>query len=397
MKPDMGIYYEMLDAIAATPPSLSFLSGKWPDLETWKSKARAKVLELLAFEPPNVQLNPSIEARHYEEGVVVEEISYEMPYGPRAHGLFLYPKEAGSELPAVVALHDHGEFFYYGKEKLVSFPNEPVVLREYRDKYYGGRSWATALAKRGFAVLAVDSFLWGSRKIPIGSMNEELQKKFEGVGPESEEYIRKYNEFWASNECVLVVDSILNSGTSWPAIFAYEDRRSIDYLLTRSEIDANRIGCGGLSMGGLRTIFLAGLDKRVRCAFCVGFMTTMRGVLRNKIRCPPGHGLLMYVPELFKLLDLPDVISIRTPAPLMVQYNEEDELFTRRRPARREPKDHGHLFQERLPEQLCRQILPRPTQIQCSNAGRRFQVARKSPFSLNIIQDHALVYPSKSN
>jgi hypothetical protein len=81
-------------------------------------------------------------------------------------------------------------------------------------------------------------------------------------------------------------------------------------------------------MGGLRTIFLAGLDERVRCAFCVGFMTTIRGVLRNNIRCPPGHGLLMYVPELFRFLDLPDVIAMRTPAPLMVQYNEEDELFT---------------------------------------------------------------------
>jgi len=324
----MGVYYDMLDAVAAAPHSLSFLSGTWPDLEAWKTEARAKVFELLAFEPPNVQLNPSVRARHHEDGVVVEEISYDMPYGPRANGLFLYPKEAGSKLPAVLALHDHGEFFYYGKEKLVSFPNEPKVLREYREKYYGGRSWGMELAKRGFAVLAVDSFLWGSRKIPIDSVNEELQKEFEGLDPKSEEYIRKYNEFWARNECILVVDSILNSGTNWPGIFAYEDRRSIDYLLTRSEVDAKRIGCGGLSMGGLRTIFLAGLDPRVRCAFCVGFMTTIRGVLRNKIRCPPGHGLLMYVPELFRSLDLPDVIGIRTPAPLLIQYNEEDELFT---------------------------------------------------------------------
>ena len=318
----------MLDAVAAAPHSLSFLSGTWPDLEAWKTEARAKVFELLAFEPPNVQLNPSVRASQHEDGVVVEEISYDMPCGPRANGLFLYPKEAGSKLPAVVALHDHGEFFYYGKEKLVSFPNEPKVLREYKEKYYGGRSWGMELAKRGFAVLAVDSFLWGSRKIPIDSVNEELQKEFEGLDPKSEEYIRKYNEFWARNECILVVDSILNSGTNWPGIFAYEDRRSIDYLLTRSEVDAKRIGCGGLSMGGLRTIFLAGLDPRVRCAFCVGFMTTIRGVLRNKIRCPPGHGLLMYVPELFRSLDLPDVIGIRTPAPLLIQYNEEDELFT---------------------------------------------------------------------
>jgi hypothetical protein len=81
-------------------------------------------------------------------------------------------------------------------------------------------------------------------------------------------------------------------------------------------------------MGGLRTVFLGGLDPRVKAAFCVGFMTTMRGILRNKIRCPPGHGLLMYVPHLYSYLDIPDVIGLHAPAPLMVEYNEVDELFT---------------------------------------------------------------------
>jgi len=162
----------------------------------------------------------------------------------------------------------------------------------------------------------------------MASVNEELSGRFEGVDPDSKECVRRYNEFWASNECSLIVDSILDAGTSWPGIFAYEDRRSLDYLLTRPEVDGRRVGCGGLSMGGLRTIFLAGLDSRIKSAFCVGFMTTMRGILRNKIRCPPGHGLLMYAPNLYSHLDLPDVISLHAPAPLMVQYNEEDELFT---------------------------------------------------------------------
>lgn len=328
MKPDMGIYYEMLDAIAATQPSLSFLAKPWPDIETWRTRARAKVLELLAFDPIRVPLNPSIDSRREEEDLIVQEISYDMPYGPRTHGFFLYPKKRNAKLPAVVALHDHGSFFYFGKEKITAIHNEPRILSEFKQKSYGGRSWATELAKRGFAVLATDMFLWGSRKIPLDTVNEEFQRLFEGVEQGSEEYIQKYNEFWATNECPLIADTILDAGTSWPGIFSYEDRRSIDYLLTRQEIDPNRIGCGGLSGGGLRTIFMAGLDPRVRCAFCVGFMSTIRGVLRNHIKCPQGHGLLMYVPLLLPLLDLPDVIALRAPSLLMVQYNEEDELFT---------------------------------------------------------------------
>lgn len=328
MKADMGIYYPTLEAQAAKPASLSFLSEQRTDLEAWKASGRSKIFDLLEFNPPDVPFNSKIESTLDEDGVVKEEISYEMPFGPRTHGFFLYPSKLSSKAPGVVALHDHGEFFFYGKEKITAISNESRILQAYKRRYYGGRSWATELAKRGFAVLVMDVFLWGSRRIPMDSVNEELQDGFEHVDEGSEDYVRRYNEFWSKNECPLVVDSILNSGTNWPGIFSYEDRRSVDYLLTRPEVDTKRVGCGGLSMGGLRTIFLAALDLRIKAAFCVGFMTTMRSILRNKIRCPPGHGLLMYVPRLYALLDLPDVISLHTPQPLMVQYNEEDELFT---------------------------------------------------------------------
>ena len=328
MKPDLGIYYEMLDSIASTEPSLSFLSKQWHDIDEWRRQARSKVLELLAFDPPKCPFNSQVESSEETEGITCETISYDMPFGPRTRGFFIYPKAHSKKLPSVVGLHDHGSFFYFGKEKLVELRNEPKVLVEFKQKYYGARSWATELAKRGFAVLVADVFLWGSRRIPVESINEELQRRFDGLEVGSDEYIRRYNEFWEISECLMVVDTILNAGTSWPGIYSYEDRRSVDYLLTRDEVDPGRIACGGLSGGGLRSIFLTGLDARIRCGFCVGFMTTVRGILRNHIRCPPGHGLLMYAPQLFRFLDLPDIISLHAPQPLMVQYNVEDELFT---------------------------------------------------------------------
>ena len=328
MKPDLGIYYEMLDQIATAEPSLSFRSKRWPNVDEWRRQARSKARELLAFDPPNTPLNSRVDSKAEEDGLTREEISYDMPYGPRTRGFFIYPQEHKEKLPAVVGLHDHGSFFYFGKEKIVAIHNEPKILTEYRQKYYGARGWANELAKRGFAVLVVDVFLWGSRKIPIESINEEFQKTFRDVEPGSDEYIRKYNEFWEINECLMVVDTILQTGTSWPGIYSYEDRRSVDYLLTRREIDPKRIACGGLSGGGLRSVFLTGLDERIRCGFCVGFMTTVRGILRNHVRCPPGHGLFGYAPQLIRHLDLPDIISLHAPSPLMVQFDKEDELFT---------------------------------------------------------------------
>ena len=65
--------------------------------------------------------------------------------------------------------------------------------------------------------------------------------------------------------------------------YGYEDRRAVDYLLTRPEVDEQRLGCGGLSGGGLRTIFLSGLDDRIKCAVCVGFMSTNKEVVAHRI------------------------------------------------------------------------------------------------------------------
>jgi dienelactone hydrolase len=314
----------MLQSISSEEPSLSLLAKDWSNIEEWRKEARNKVFELMNFSPKKVQLNSSVDSKRTQNGVVTEEISYDMPYGPRTHGYFLYP-EGEKKLPAAVALHDHGGFFYYGKEKIVESNVRKKVLDEHKTQSYGGRSWASELAKRGFAVLAIDVFLWGSRKIPVESVNDQMVGNFEGLELDSDDFIRSFNFLWDSVESSITVSSILNAGASWPGVFAYEDMRSIDYLLTRSEIDPQRIACGGLSGGGLRTIFLAGLDQRIKAAFCVGFMSTLREMLRNHIR---GNSLIMYVPFLLRFLDLPDVIALRAPSPLFVQFDRDDGLFS---------------------------------------------------------------------
>ena len=90
-------------------------------------------------------------------------------------------------------------------------------------------------------------------------------------------------------------------------------------------MDAQRVGIGGLSGGGLRTVYLAGLDDRVRCAVCVGMMTTWRDFLLNKSHT---HTWMIYVPHLATEMDYPDILGMRAPLPALVQNNTEDPLFT---------------------------------------------------------------------
>ena len=37
---------------------------------------------------------------------------------------------------------------------------------------------------------------------------------------------------------------------TWPGVVAWDDIRTVDYLVTRPEVDPRRIGCVGVSMGG---------------------------------------------------------------------------------------------------------------------------------------------------
>jgi dienelactone hydrolase len=323
--PVLGAYHALAlwsESSCARP--FSFLDPRWTDGEAWKRQAREKVHELLSFDPPACSPEPAIEVVRTSNGLVTERVSYAQPFGPRTEGFLLRPSTAADRLPGVVALHDHSGFKYFGKEKLVSLEDEPAILKELKQKMYGGRSWATELAQRGYVVFVPDLFLWGSRRMDPRDVPPRFASRVLKEKAGSRKFIEAYNEFAAQYE-TLVAKTLFLSGTTWPGVMAYEDRRALDYLAARPEVDPQRLGCCGLSGGGLRTVYLAGLDPRVKCAVCVGFMTVAREVLEEKIT---EHTWMFHVPHLSRFMDLPDVVSLHGPGPLLVQFNREDELWT---------------------------------------------------------------------
>ncbi len=99
--------------------------------------------ETLGFSPgPEEPQGVRTERTWERDGVAGEELSWSVGYGPRTLAWFLRPAQrAGEPLPGVVALHDHGGFKYYGKEKIADGPDAmPAVLRPFRESYYGGRA-----------------------------------------------------------------------------------------------------------------------------------------------------------------------------------------------------------------------------------------------------------------
>src|SRR5262249_59176245 len=114
----------------------------------------------------------------------------------------------------------------------------------------------------------------------------------------------------------LVGRTIYAAGFTWPGVMFWDDIRTVDYLLSRSDVDPARIGCVGLSVGGLRSCHLAALDDRIKAAVVVGWMASYPAQLRRHIKNTIGFTKL--VPGLMRFLDYPDVAALAMPAALLV-------------------------------------------------------------------------------
>ena len=306
-----------------TRQSLAFLNRRPKDLEQWKAEARARVIDLLAYRPgpcdPGAQVLERVDLGDY----VRERLVFQTAPDVTVPAYLLLPKRAGGPAPAVVALHDHGGFYYWGKEKLVRTDNEHPMLTAYRQEYYNGLGYPDTLARRGFVVIVIDMFYHGERRLVL---DEDLEN---GVNDRSrvepEPTIRKLNARAGESECV-VFRNILHSGFTWGGVLVWDDMRTIDYLQTRPEVDPGRIGCVGLSVGGWRTNFLAGLDARIKASCIVGWMTSFRHLLPHHEVYTVPSGM---VPGLLDHLDYPDVGSLTMPNPLLVVHGWRDTLFPR--------------------------------------------------------------------
>jgi dienelactone hydrolase len=270
-----------------------------------------------AGQTPEVTLNSTF----IYDGLHIEELSWQLPYGPRTEAIFLRPAESSGKLPGILALHDHNVNKYFGKEKIARTSDvcHPMMLEHY-DQLYGGLAWANEIARRGYAVLVPDAFPFASRRVLLDDVPEEIRAGLNG----RDQDIIAYNR-WAADHETIMAKSLFCAGTTWPGVFLAEDQRALDVLCAREEVDPERLGCGGLSGGGLRTVYLGGVDARIRCAVCVGMMTTWRDFLLYKSYT---HTWMVYVPLLPRDLDYPEILGLRVPLPTLVQNNIGDELFT---------------------------------------------------------------------
>jgi dienelactone hydrolase len=331
--PDLPNFHSMMEWIAREhAPRLSFLDPRWSasSLEAWKAEARSVLRERLNYSPKPLPLAADLIRREERDDFTVEVLKIHATPAYHIPARVLVPKQKRTgKLPAVLALHCHSGRYIWGHEKVLSAPDESPTLTEFRKGTYG-RPWAEALVRRGYIVIAIDAFYFGERRLRVEELERtrvfsEVRDAFDIARtkpPGSPEWIAATNRVCSFYEHH-TAKTIAATGATWPGIHVWDEMRTVDYVASRPDVDAGRIGCVGLSGGGFRTAMAIAADPRIKVASVTGWMTEFAHQLRNHIR----HTWMVFVPGLYSALDLPDAAALHAPGALLVQQCRRDSLY----------------------------------------------------------------------
>jgi dienelactone hydrolase len=312
-------------------PTLSFLDPRWTSLQAWKAVARPALHRHLSFDPTPGTVHAERIGVEERDGFRIERIHIRASPAYAIPARVLVPTGRRGRMPAVVALHSHGGQYAWGADKLVSTPTDSPALIEYRQRLYGGRAIAEELARRGFMVIATDAFYFGERRLHPETLARDIvpaeaREAFDSLASlpqRSAERNRAENRVAGAFEAS-IARTLLAAGASWPGLIAWDDQRTVDYLASRPDVDPGRIGCIGLSGGGLRAALLGGADPRIRAACVVAWMSTLGEMVPGHAR---RHTWMAWTPGLRASLDLPDAAALIAPGALLVQQAARDTLF----------------------------------------------------------------------
>ncbi len=248
------------------------------DAERRKRAVRETLLEILDGLPDyNGPLNPKITGRIEAESYTIEKVIFESLPGFYVTANLYRPTQPG-RYPAVLLQSGHTQ---EGKP-------EPQRL-------------AANLALKGFVALTFDPIGQGERE---QTYDRQIDAPLAG---------------WSVNEHIQAGAQSILIGESVARYFIWDAKRALDYLLSRPEVDATRVGAAGCSGGGALTTFIGALDPRLKAVVPACFPNSYRLLFAG-----PNPDSEMSFPVLSRGLDVTDFVELSAPTPYLIQATEHD-------------------------------------------------------------------------
>ena len=296
-------YYTTLEYLQQRFDRLSrqmgFQADTMAEFVDWKARLRAELATIigtgtmLPCDP-----SPRLLERVEMDGYVREKMLLQTEPGVWMPFYVLIPADlrAGERRPPVLAPHGHassGKFATAGRTDISAM----IDIINGCNYDYG-----VSLVKAGFVVFCPDARGFGERR------EQALQGD-------------DFHQFF-SGSCAVLNHMALPLGQTVTGMWTWDLMRLIDYVETRPECDASRLGCAGLSGGGLQTLWLSAMDDRVQCAVVSGYFYGYKdALLTMNLNCSCN-----YVPHLWEKVDMGDLGALIAPRPLLIETGSEDAL-----------------------------------------------------------------------
>ena len=251
-------------------------------LDAWQSE-RARLADLFAgifgpF-PEKCDLAARTTKTFVREGYRVESVMFDsLPGLPITANLYL-PDELQDPVPGVCLACGHS------------------VIAKAADRY---QMAAIDMARRGMVVLCFDPFGQGERFQLWDSVRGQPLV---------------YGEHDILDRAAVLAGTSSSGEYTWDAV------RAVDYLVSREEVDATRIGMTGCSGGGTQTTFAATVDERIAAAVPICFITSVRERLLSR---EPGDSEQYPYDVLAHGLEYADYLAMLAPKPLLIGAAVED-------------------------------------------------------------------------
>jgi hypothetical protein len=249
-----------------------------------QERRRKELWSLLGDLPERRQPKAKLLKTEQGDGYSLEYLELDLNGIEPVPALLLLPDKRPDKAPGLIYIHAHGGTYDLGKEELIRGRK-------------GLQAYAPTCAAKGLVALAIDSWCFSGRK--------HVES---GVQGEHDAFKR-----------------MLWHGQVLWGMMLFDEVQAVSYLIARPEVDPNRIGTLGMSMGATKSWWLAALDPRVRLCVDTCCLTDYEELMKaGNLR---GHGIYYFVPRLLKHFQAHEINELIVPR-ARLSVNGRNDLLT---------------------------------------------------------------------
>lgn len=281
--------------IAETVQEMEWRPDSSQAMRAWQSELRAKLRKLVGgLDSEPIPLSPRIVETKEFASYRRETILLASRPGLELFGYFLTPKSVTSPTAAVLCLPGHGR----GVDSIVGIAEDGSQREIGKPEEYQ-YDMAPQCVEKGFPAFAIEQMSFGHRR--------DAKARDSGAAVSS---------CSRDSMAALMLGETMTGWRVWDAM------RGLDYMLTRPEVDPEKLITMGISGGGLTSLFTTALDTRVAACVVSGYFNTFRDSILAIDHCVDN-----YVPGLLQLVEMPDLAGLIAPRLLFTEGGDRDPIF----------------------------------------------------------------------